>query len=199
MKFNNTRIQVFCKAPIAGEVKTRLKLPPDEAVSVHRQLATRTLNVCLTSRLAPIELWCAPDSQHAFFQQYKEELTLAEQGPGDLGERMFHAMSTTISQGYPTILIGTDCPTIDAEYLELAITTLQAHDAVIGPAEDGGYGLIGLNVIHPATFANIDWGTDAVASATFDALDGLGYDWQVLPTLWDVDRPEDLTRWNALK
>ena len=95
------------------------------------------------------------------------------------------------------ILIGSDCPSLRPADLRRASRLLRGCDAVIAPAEDGGYPLIGLARNSPRLFQGIDWSTSSVMSQTRKAISGLHWRWRELRTLWDVDRPEDLERLNA--
>ena len=91
--------------------------------------------------------------------------------------------------------VGTDCPALEARDLRRAARALAGGcDAVIAPAEDGGYPLIGLRRVSPRLFENIAWGGPDVFARTAGQLDRLGWRWRRLRTLWDVDRPEDLAR-----
>ena len=191
------RLVIFCKAPIPGEVKTRLIATEGiaSATRIHEELATRLILECLASDLlreVNIELWCSPTTEHKFYDQFDVPRFL-QQG-ADLGERMLNAFdfSETATQ-----LIGTDCPNLTAEYIQSSFYQLATHDAVLGPAEDGGYGLIGLQVPEPSVFKDIQWGTGQVCSDTCRRLDKLEMNWALLPQLWDVDRPEDVQRWRG--
>jgi rSAM/selenodomain-associated transferase 1 len=117
------------------------------------------------------------------------------QPDGDLGVRMAHALRNGVSRAPKTILIGTDCPPIDAAYVKQAFETLNTHDVVLGPAEDGGYGLIGVKNTVPDIFSGIDWGTDKVLAQTCRKLNAQRINYALLPLIWDVDRPEDLPRY----
>ena len=94
----------------------------------------------------------------------------------------------------PVLIIGTDCPALDADRLHLAAATLRNYDAVVIPAEDGGYVLIGLRKPQPALFTGMQWSTETVMAETRQRLQSLPLSWRELPTLWDIDRPEDLER-----
>ena len=196
MKYNDSSILVFCKAPIVGEVKTRLipTLGADEACTIYKMLSEGTITAALEADLASVQLWCAPDTTHEFFTQFNAVDLFVQQG-NDLGERMHHALSEALNENQRVVLIGTDCPTIDKTYLDLAITALEDHDAVIGPAEDGGYGLIGLRKSSTDYFDNIEWSTDQVCAETCRRFNVAGLNWALLPLIWDVDRPEDVDRY----
>jgi len=192
-------IIVFARAPVPGKVKTRL-LPSMDALSVttlHEKLVWHALNTAVMSKVGPVQLWCTPSVDHPFFIQCanKFQVELHQQTEGDLGTRMGHAFVETLKNVQMALLIGTDCPSLTCEDLREAKKILeQGIPAVLSPAEDGGYVLIGLCQYEPALFEGISWGTESVLNETRERLRQLGWDWQELPTRWDVDRPEDVDR-----
>ena len=193
-----TRIAVFAKAPVAGHVKTRLTplLGAERAARLHAQLVRRALDTAVAAGLGPVELWCAPDETHAFFGECRQRfaMTLHRQVGDDLGARMQHVLGAASARGERTLLIGSDCPALTAEHLADAAGALAAHDAVFTPAEDGGYVLVGLARPVPHVFEGMAWGTASVMAATRERLGAAGARWHELPTLWDVDRPDDYHR-----
>ena len=196
---------VFAKAPTPGRVKSRLvpALGEQAAAALHRQLAERTLCTALAAGPGQVELWCAPTTDDAFFAACanRHGVGLRAQGEGDLGVRMARALDYALAEGSPALLIGSDCPALTPAYLrEAAAALLGGNDAVIGPAEDGGYVLIGL-ARGPAAplFEEISWGSTAMMQQTRARLSGLNWRWRELATLWDVDRPEDLSRLARLR
>jgi hypothetical protein len=117
------------------------------------------------------------------------------QGPGDLGKRMHRALARALRDHESAILIGSDCPVLAASDLRAAAQALQGGaSAVLSPAEDGGYALIGLRRNSRRLFSGIDWGGAQVLAQTRRRLGQLGWGWKELRTLWDVDRPEDVAR-----
>lgn len=197
--FAQGRILVFAKAPIPKAVKTRLMpiLTPDQAAGLQRQLVTHTLTTVTSGELAPVELWCAPNLYHPFFQTIARhfKITLKSQAGTDLGVRMGDALRETLMTRRYAVLIGTDCPGYSQDYLYAAFKALQGGaDAVLGPAEDGGYVLIGLSRYDPELFQGVNWGSDTVLAETRERLKRCGFHWEELPPLWDVDRPNDLLR-----
>jgi uncharacterized protein len=120
-------------------------------------------------------------------------MTLQRQGAGDLGVRMAEALGEALTRRGRAVLIGSDCPGYHHAYLTAAFAALDGHGAVLGPAVDGGYVLIGLRRVALDLFAGIPWGTDTVLVRTRAALVRLGWTWAELPALRDIDRPEDLT------
>lgn len=189
------RIMVFCKAPEPGHVKTRLAVSIGDAAAatVHEYLAWHCLQRLATAAVAPVELWCTPDAGHDFFRRCAAEfgLELKQQKGECLGQRMEQAFSDALSQSCYAIVVGTDCPTLDSAYMRAAFAALQQHDAVLGPAEDGGYVLLGLRRLQPPLFADMPWGTSQVLAKTRSRLTGRVKE---LSTLWDIDDVDDLGR-----
>jgi hypothetical protein len=189
---------VFAKAPRPGAVKTRLipVLGAAGAARLHERLVDRTLAIAAAAGLGAVEL-CGDPASDPFLaaRAAAHGAALAEQGPGDLGARMRRAFQRVLTGAPAAILIGTDCPALTPEYLRAAADALAAgHDAVIGPAEDGGYVLIGLRRVQRSLFEGIRWGGPDVREHTRARLGALGWRCRELGTLWDVDRPADLER-----
>ncbi len=195
---------IFAKEPMPGEVKTRLAatLGAARAVELHRALVERTLSLAVAARAAGIfdrvVLCCAPAATRPAFEQWRERygVELAPQRGIDLGARMRAALEAALATGAPALLIGTDCPAFDVACLAQAAAALDDHDAVFVPAEDGGYVLVGLARSLDA-FDGIAWGTPEVMAATRAKLEAARATWRELPALWDVDRPQDVARWEA--
>jgi uncharacterized protein len=121
------------------------------------------------------------------------EMIYHDQGQGDLGARMAAAFQNSFDSGIDKVaIIGTDCPDLKAEIMSKAFDELDRSDLVLGPAQDGGYYLIGLRRSLPELFEGINWGTDEVLAQTRTITQNLGLNIAELPTLTDIDRPEDL-------
>jgi len=196
----DARILIFAKAPEPGRVKTRLidTIGAERAALLYTHLLDRTIRGVCSARLAPVALWCAPDSSHPLFVAAARRygVALCQQGEGDLGQRMSDALAAALVDAAYCVLIGGDIPGMNDDYIGLALDALrQGRDAVLGPAEDGGYTLIGLRRPEPSLFGGIAWGTGEVATSTRQRMRGAGLHWEELPTLWDVDRPADLWRY----
>jgi hypothetical protein len=197
MRFPDARLMIFAKAPVAGAAKTRLApaLGEQGAADLHARLTERILHTAVTANLAPVELWCSPDCSHSFFQAIAGTVERRVQHGQDLGDRMAYAFDAALGRQPYAVVIGTDCPAMTADYLARAFALLDGGaDAVVGPAEDGGYVLLGLRRMDKRLFEGVAWGTDRVLDQTRERLAVLGWRWQELETLWDVDRPEDLER-----
>ena len=161
-------------------------------------LIQRALLTAVAAGLGQVEIWCAPDCSHPFFHACAQRhgIALQQQCDGDLGLRMRHALEEAARAGSAALLIGSDCPALTPEYLRNAAAALAGGcEAVYGPAEDGGYGLVGLARRAPdRIFDGIAWGTAGVMRETRLRLAAAGWHWREMPLIWDVDRPEDLPR-----
>ncbi len=195
-----TLVIVFGKAPQAGRVKTRLAplLGDAGAARLHARLLVRAVATARAAGCGPVELHGSPAS-HGFLRHLarRNGIRLAAQSRGDVGERMFHAFRTALRRYRRVILIGSDCPSLMPGDLRRAARMLHASDAVIAPAEDGGYPLIGLRRVSAALFEGVEWSTASVMAQTRERLGSLGWRSRDLRTLWDVDRPEDVARLRA--
>ncbi len=190
-------IAVFAKAPVPGEVKTRLVplLGKESAAELHSTLVRRALATARAAALGPVALWCMPDTGHPFFRTCAEsfDVALEAQKGGHLGERMARALESMLRRG-PALVIGSDCPALTPDDLQAAARSLATHDAVLQPAEDGGYVLVGLSREVPGLFEGIRWGESHVMRDTRAKLRAARATWRELPARWDVDRPEDYQR-----
>jgi hypothetical protein len=193
---------IFAKAPIPGQVKTRLcpPLTPDEAASLHgsfvldalerSQEAGRHGSVTVERFLA-----CAPPADHVFFKIMEErhKVRLLRQTGDDLGARMDQTFKEVFALGYQrALLVGTDVPSLPTSYYGQAVSLLADHDLVLGPSLDGGYYLIGLKRPVPDLFRGIPWSTDQVFPLTRTKAEALGLKTALLPPCRDVDTLDDL-------
>jgi rSAM/selenodomain-associated transferase 1 len=189
-------LHLLARAPKPGCVKTRLipALGEEGASDLQRLLVERTL-VLPAVGFGERFLWLAdgPDEPLQAVAA-ANGWTVMDQPVGDLGERMCRIATLGLAESDAVVLIGNDCPALDGAYLTAACLALSAHDAVLGPAEDGGYVLLGLRRVDPLLFDDLPWGSERVLSMTCERLQQLGWAHQLLPVLWDVDRPEDLPR-----
>jgi rSAM/selenodomain-associated transferase 1 len=189
------RILIFAKAPVAGKVKTRLipALGADGAATLAAEMLHRTAGEAAAAALGPVELCADPEPGHPDWRgQIPPGLELSAQGEGDLGQRMAQAARRAINEGDLVILIGTDCPDLDRVRLAEAAAALDHHDAIIHPAVDGGYALLGLRRFDPSLFEGIAWSTSTVAAVTITRIEALGWSLHVGATLHDMDEPADL-------
>lgn len=189
------RVVVFAKAPVAGYAKTRLipALGAQGAADLALRMLNHAVREALDARLGEVELCCAPDaSQPAFAALAQERMTFAEQGEGDLGQRMARAIERGLQQQPKVLLIGTDAPALGLAHLRAAAAALETHDAVFVPALDGGYVLVGLRKPAPRLFEAMVWSTPCVMQRTRERLAELGLRHAELAPLPDVDEAADL-------
>lgn len=202
MRYPDSRVLLFAKAPVPGRVKTRLipLLGSRGAALLYRRLLESTTALVAGSGLAPVQCCCSPAVDHPCFAQLatRHRLQLTRQTGEDLGARMMNAAGEALSGCGSVLLIGADCPALQPRHLEQALEWLQqGADAVLGPAQDGGYVLLGLTRVAPELFREMPWGGDRVLAKTRQRLRELGWTWRELEQLWDVDRPEDVVRYRA--
>ena len=189
-------IAILARAPVAGFAKTRLVplLGAERAAALAARLIERAAQTASQAAPASVTLWATPDEGHPLFAQLavRYGLALRRQREGDIGSRMHQAIAAANG---PVLVIGTDCPGMTAEHLSKAADILRGgRDAVIFPAEDGGYGLIGMRAPHARAFEGVEWGTARVLGQTRRRLKELGLAWKEPVPVWDLDRPEDLER-----
>lgn len=186
----------MAKAPVPGLAKTRLipALGAEGAAALAARMLQHTLAEALAAGLGPVTLCAAPDAAHAAFAGVVQarQVAVVDQGDGDLGARMQRAFERALPRHAGALLVGTDAPALDAAVLQAAHRQLQDHDAVIGPAHDGGYVLIGLRRAEPRLFTGMPWSTPQVLALTRERLREAGLRWAELPPLHDVDDPADL-------
>lgn len=188
-------IIVFAKAPVPGQVKTRLAgvLGEEGAARLATRMLEDTLRRASEAGIGPVELCCSPDFQHPLFLAcQKNGILLTSQGNGDIGVRMHRALTGALQRNSRVILIGTDAPGLTAHVLRTAAAALSSYPTVFVPASDGGYVLVGLAQPCPEIFKNIDWSTQHVMAQTRERLRQSGITFAELTMLNDVDTPEDL-------
>lgn len=196
------RLLVFAREPVPGRVKTRLiaALGETAATALYRQMLHRTLTTAARLNGVRRELWSDGAKPTPELRALATRYGMAwhtQRGP-DLGVRMATALAQATADGDMAVLIGSDCPGFDITYLEAAYDALAEHDAVIGPAADGGYVLIGVKQPRPELFHGVAWGTDRVLQMTRDRLRRCGLRWRELPVRRDLDEPGDLEHFPEL-
>jgi rSAM/selenodomain-associated transferase 1 len=187
---------VFARAPVLGQVKTRLgRLIGDQAaLALYRAFVDDT---CLMSAgLGARRVLAVAGEPDAWLEKLakSQRMELKQQGEGDLGARMQQAMAEYAARG-PVCIIGTDAPTLPRAHLHTALDALVEHEVVLGPADDGGYYLVGAQRSVPELFADVPWSTPGVLAATLRNL--AGRDVFTLPGWYDVDEAHDLDRLRA--
>jgi len=184
---------IFSKNPEAGKVKTRLarSIGNEKALEIYEALRLITAEAVSTVRAKRVVCYSdfIPDSD--LFLSPGTEVWL--QHGNNLGERMHNAICEGFSSGgRQVVLVGTDCPGISGTIIEQAFSLLESNDAVLGPARDGGFFLIGLKRSSPELFLNRTWSTSSVLEETIRRLDNAGNSYSLLPELQDIDTFEDL-------
>lgn len=194
----NTALVVFAKAPVAGQVKTRLipALGAAGAAMLAQRMLAHALEQALALPVAHLELCVSPDPAHpAFAREVADSggrLHLTLQGDGDLGERMHRALTRLLARHDKALLMGTDAPGLTTAVLGQAAAALDGHDVVFVPALDGGYALIGLTRSAPEIFQGMTWSTPRVMAETRERARRAGLRWAELEAVADIDEPKDL-------
>lgn len=189
---------IFAKNPEAGKVKTRLAatMGNEAALAIYHQLLLRTASATE----------CLPVDKFVFYSNHigqedawksKHYFKEVQQG-SDLGERMTNAFASIFRKGYDqAVIIGTDCPDLSAGIIMDAFAYLQVHDVVIGPAEDGGYYLLGMKELHQGLFEDVRWSTGTVLHDTISKCAALQLNYHLLAVLRDIDEEKDLGALNC--
>lgn len=187
---------LFVKHPTAGHVKTRLvpALGPDAAAALY---AAFTEDVVARFRQVAARRVLAFGPDDAAAREHFQQLAagnyeLWPQPDGSLGERLHAFFHTHLATADRAVVIGSDSPTLPAEFAARALELLGERDCILGPAADGGYYLIALRRPSPALFEGIDWGTPRVLEQTVERLQQAGLSLHLLPVWYDVDTPDDL-------
>lgn len=188
------RLVLFARFPVAGQCKTRMipALGPAGAARLHRLLTERTVAVLQRSG-EPVTVAFTGSDHTAFAQWLGPDVGLVEQVDGDLTDRLLACLDPC-----PVIFFGADTPSLEPRHVTAAIQGMSSHEVVIGPAEDGGYYLIGMREAFPDLLTDMPWSTDQVLPETLSRLARRGVRPLLLETLADCDRPEDLAQWPEL-
>lgn len=190
---NTTALVIFVRNPISGQVKTRLAkdIGDERALEIYLQLLQHTLEITrglsfrkfiyYADEVSDYDLWSVPG------------YTKRKQNGIDLGERMLNSFKELFDQGFTRIIIiGSDCLQLKTETLEEAVALLESNAAVIGPASDGGYYLLGLTKFYPDLFTNKPWSTNQVFAKTINDFINQGISYALLEELNDIDDATDL-------
>ena len=200
MNYSDTVILVYAKAPVVGQVNTRLI--PDIGESLATKLQHDLIHQRLTSltqlALCDVVLMCAPDEKHEVFLQCKKSypISLFPQRGDNLGERMLNGMRHFLKHYKYCIIVGTDAPALDGDKIMQAIDVLHNDVSVVFvPAEDGGYVLVGMNTSHACLFEGIDWGSEKVMQQSRNKLTNNNISFVELEDCWDIDCLSDYQRY----
>ncbi len=192
---DSVRICLFAKAPIAGQVKTRMQpvLSTEQSLALHRDLlATCCDNLARAAAPGQVELHVT--EAHPEFVQLSERygFPICRQRGRHLGARMSHAVQVALKRASTVVLVGADCPSVDVQLIAELQDALGRCDAVMVPALDGGYVALGLKRHAPELFCDVPWGSAEVAAETRRRFMALHWRWTELAPQPDIDRPEDL-------
>ena len=190
---SSTALVIFVRNPVLGQVKTRLAkdIGNERALAIYLQLLQHTLEITrdlsfrkfiyYADEVSDYDLWSVPG------------YTKRKQNGNDLGERMLNSFKELFEQGFTRIvIIGSDCLQLQTEHLQEAVALLESNVAVMGPASDGGYYLLGLTKLYPDLFVNKPWSTDQVFAKTIDDFNNQGISFAFLEELSDIDTVADL-------
>ncbi len=187
---------IFIKNPELGKAKTRLAatIGDEKALEVYKQLLNHTrITVKQVNANRQVHYSSFIDDNDewntGFFERKLQNQSL------DLGVRMASAFTSAFAEGNSSVLIiGSDLPHLSAELIEEGFDQLQKNDVVIGPSDDGGYYLLGMNSMHNTLFENKKWSTNSVLKETIESVEELNLGYHLLPSLFDVDTEADLER-----
>jgi uncharacterized protein len=182
---------IFVRRPEAGKVKTRLAagIGAENALAVYLKLLHHTRDVALASAACDPYIFATESQPHDLWKDFFHE----HQAGGDLGTKMSHAFDSLFQKNYEkVVIIGSDCPDLSARHISEAFDSLNKYDVVLGPAQDGGYYLLGMKKNYPEIFMEKKWSTPLVFEQTVHTLKKLQLQYQLLPTLVDIDEAKDL-------
>lgn len=186
-------IAILAKAPEEGRVKTRLAsiIGDASALKVY-QLLLENLEHQL--REVPFEIHVHLDCLNQNSWSHLPKAITHPQVEGNVGDRMNEAIRISSSNNNSVVLVGTDIPDLSSAIIQEAFQVLKEKDIVVGPSEDGGYYLIGMNTHHPELFELQEWSTSDVLQATINVCMSCGLSYGFVETLNDIDTVEDLKR-----
>lgn len=189
----NRLLIIFYRNPELGKVKTRLAatLGDASALAIYLKLVTHTRSISENLKVSKVVYYSHfIDREDSWSREtYNKQIQVGN----TLGEKLEHAVEKAFDNGFESIcVIGSDCFELTEKILEDAFNALESKDAVIGPAKDGGYYLLGMRSFIPALFQNKKWSTASVASDTIKDFEYLNLSYHTLPLLTDVDTESDL-------
>jgi hypothetical protein len=196
----SSALAIFAKAPIPGQVKTRL-CPPlslEDATRLYECFLLDT--VARACSLADVHVFVAitpADTELVFRALLPFPVRYVSQRGATLGEREANVFAELFHQGFSrVVIIGSDIPTMPVAHLRDAFTLLESPDTdvVLGPSEDGGYYLIGARALQPALFENVHWSTASVLEETLAQAGRAGLRVAQIPAWYDVDEEDDLRK-----
>lgn len=193
---NQPELILFAKQPIPGQIKTRLQpaYSPEKSAEIAAFMIRATVEVAISAWPGDVTLCVWPGTNHLLFHQLAREFKvhLAAQAQGDLGAKMLHALRGGIRRGGSAAVMGCDVPHCGWDMLDQANGWLAAGRNVLGPTDDGGYYLIGLQEARQDLFDGMPWGSERVLETTLARAAKLGVEFDQLNRLRDIDTPDDL-------
>jgi len=197
----DTAIIIFTKFPVEGKVKTRLakNMGNKFAVSLYKVCAEHTFKELVKVKETGSELFLFCSEENEIEQVMKwvgKDFNYNSQQGNDLGLKMYNAFDTVFKRGYKkVIIIGTDTPDVSMNIVQSAISVLDNYNVVIGPANDGGYYLLGFKLKLIDLFSGIEWSSSSVFDDTIEKLKNSKINYFMLDELIDIDTLEDLQNW----
>ncbi len=197
-KSKNELLILFTRFPAAGQVKTRLipALGPYKAAKLQKILTVETIRQAETlarRRETEIEIFFCGGDREKMREIYKTSLTFQKQMGKSLGDRLDGAFRESFHRRMDkVVVVGTDCPFLDARVMEEALVSLENSDVVAGPASDGGFYLIGMRAPQKDIFSGIAWGTETALTQLVDNVREKSLSLSVTRQLTDIDIPADL-------
>lgn len=196
MKVPPPELMIFAKLPVPAAVKTRLMptYTAAQAAEIARAMIHMTVELAVSNWRGTVSLWVWPDTRDAWIEDLARRfrLDMEPQCPGDLGAKMHHALAHATARGGAAAVMGCDVPHCDGNILKYAAETLGGGKNVLGPTDDGGYYLIGMQQPHAALFTDIAWGGRTVLASTLGHAKTAGVEFELLAPLRDIDTPGDL-------
>ena len=189
---------LFIKYPEAGNVKTRLgaEVGFELAAELYRLFIQQTFELVQNCSAQKVFVAFEPADREAEFSEFiPKQFAVFPQKGKNLGARMLNAFQYAFARGYKNVaILGSDSPTLPLKNIDEAFEKLSKSDLVLGPAEDGGYYLIGLTHAHPGLFDNIEWSSNSVMQATIERAEKLRLQYKLLSVWYDIDTKKTLMR-----
>lgn len=198
MNARDTTLCIFAKAPRAGAVKTRLAatIGADAAARLADAFFWDTLE--LAEQLAPVRVVVALSGNEMLLPALRDRVDVWPQGEGDLGARLERNLRRALTESPRVLAVGTDSPGLPVALLVQALAALDTHDAVLGPADDGGFYLLGTRTCPEGLLSGLPWSSANTREKTLARLEERGLTVKVLAPWFDVDREQDLERLRTL-
>jgi rSAM/selenodomain-associated transferase 1 len=191
---NNSALIIIAKYPEKGRVKTRIQgLSDEQRTELYKKLLDLTMKKLSSIPGVDTFIAFAPDSAEDYFKRFRVKLIPLHEG--DLGTGMYKAFNEVFSAGYQrAALVGADIPDLSSAIIMNAIDVLSSHDLVFGPAQDGGYYLVGMRTLIKEVFEDVPWSSDQTLEKSLDQSKKFKYSVGFTETLSDIDTIKDVKR-----